>query len=338
MANSSSYSPDGYGNGWHCLTITGSDYLKNVLNVYSEFNISGVHYAGDSITSNYLSTSHGTASLSPYTSSFAGVQDLRWLWRGAQSGVPVTADILSYNYGLGYGGAIGQLPFVSKRHLNSALYPAGSSFHIGRKTYVNMSRFFQNPITTSEESDSHVSYRFWPSSDSFDSLLVGNMYSSPNTTGSIVSNNGQYMVIDSFGENLETRGYKYASVRIVGSKVFESTAINSHLKFFLKFQFFSEESPGNTGDTILSSSITSTFVETKQKEQVYIFSLTPEEASSFNIFFDREIPNCKYIRVFMRMEFPTGDTYPNIYRILPKITLSNIPSNVQNDAINIRRT
>lgn len=104
-------SPTGYGNGFYTTTITGSEYLKNTLNVNRHFAITGVSHRTSGTGANLLSSSHGRPT--GFTGTFNGYQDARWLWdrrhKFSDTEYEKEYSLNFYNFGIGYGGLYGQL-------------------------------------------------------------------------------------------------------------------------------------------------------------------------------------------------------------------------------------
>lgn len=115
-----------------------------------------------------------------------------------------------------------------------------------------------------------------------------------------------------------------------------STTQNIPIRFVLKFQFFNDTAPAeNTFETVLSSSYSSGGVNdfvtgsysTKSKSHEYVLEdqavSTGSVGHDFNIFFERPLPQSKYMRIFTRVEFPNRQLDNNkeiVYRIQCKAT------------------
>lgn len=347
----------GYGNDFHTVTITGSNYLKNVLNVNTKFNITGVHFRNDSIGSNDQALSSAYRPINVHFSqSFNGLTDQRWLWATNTS---KNATLLfffgvdfwgpTFDAGIGYGGGWGQLYSVCNKSLRADIGKAVPEFYldyeyegisaIGRGTKVLDSNF--RFVTEKQETEESKTFVFWPSIDDINPIFIESPRSS-DLVGPLTGNIAKISPTDperkanSFGDIINIDGYRHLNINIVGKRLIGSTIQNIPIRFVLKFQFFNDTAPAeNTFETVLSSSYSSGGVNdfvtgsysTKSKSHEYILEdqavSTGSVGHDFNIFFERPLPESKYMRIFTRVEFPNRQLDNNkeiVYRIQCKAT------------------
>jgi hypothetical protein len=299
-------SPNGYGNGFVTTIITGSNYLKNTLNVVPNFMISGVYYVGGGAKgTNYLSSSHGQPR-SPYTASFDGYQDARWLWMqtsfsgGVSEIVDETRDQWNYDAGIGYGGLWGQLRYRSnKSTFGRPMYPSGSKEasipgYIGENVFVTKQEFSQ--YITVYNSSNLKTVMIWPLSNAFDGVELF-------FDGTDIKFK-DYSPAASFGQSFDIEGYNTLNIEILGrTNKIGGFSNQTNIFFELKFQFFSKDTPGTFGfENAMSSSISSGAFTTDLLETKYVMKvmdLPKDSLSNFNLTMERNLPKQKFMRVFI---------------------------------------
>lgn len=285
-------SPKGYGNGFYTLLITGSDYLKNVLNVNPNFNVSGINWEGrpDPVDSGYLESSKGPPT-TPWTGTFNGYQSIFGNWN------QIGGFSLRYD-GIGYGGLWGQL---AKNYYDQYI----------PKYNINYIEKFND--------DNLKTVIFWPYVNSYDGVELflnggSNIYFSDNSLAT------------GFGQEINIEEYNTLNIEIIG----RTSAINAPtpyvLNFELKFQFFSTEKPGEIGfETVLSSSRESD--QYKNTAIQVIHNLTTETLQGSNIHnftltMERSLPKQRFMRVFLTPK-STGNSAEGSVFILCKAVLSS---------------
>jgi hypothetical protein len=333
-------SPHGYGNGFYTSLITGSNYLKNTLNVNPNFNLSGIYYLGGGPkASYYLSSSQGQP-LSDFTGSFAGYQDARWLWMQTTRSGSVSEIIDEereqwvYDSGIGYGGLWGQLRFRSnKSTVGSPNYPSGSKEFGVRKSFIGEStsvgRVNFSDYITIFNSNELKTIMLWPLSNAFDGV---ELFFKNGTTDITFKD---FSPAASFGQNFDIEGYNTLNIEILGRTNRIGGASNqTDLVFELKFQFFSKETPGVYGfENSMSSSIASGQFTTEMLETKYVMrinDLPKDSLSNFNLTMERSLPKQKFMRVFIT---PTATEAANLGSFF--VSVKGILSNKESSADNI---
>lgn len=320
-------SPDGYGNGFYTRSITGSNYLKNSLNVYSMF-VSGVSSYDQSSDAGFVSSSHGTPSV-VYTGSFDGYQDARWLWIFTKDGtIDESEEQYRFDHGLGYGGMYGQLRGRNNKSIiGKPLFPndaneqvgslgdscIGESSIRGKIPNVQYIRVFND-----DKLKTHV---LWPNNlNSYDGIQlfmrgVSEMYFlDGNEAGG-------------FGDTIDIEGYNTLNIEILGRTNPIGGASNYvELNFELKFQFYSLETPGTYGfETVMSASRDASGYNTKAVERSYNLrtdQLPKDKILNFTLTMERSLPKQKFMRVFITPTCTDGLSVGS-FTVLVKGVLSN---------------
>jgi hypothetical protein len=326
--------PDGYGNGFYVETITGSDYLKNTLNVNSEFAVSGIYYAGaGNLNTNFLSSSHGRPS-TPWTGSFNGYQDARWLWMGPVSGSPETLDLLNYttnymiNFGIGYGGMWGQLVRSNKSFRGYPLRPASlsdmPSQYIGGvegpTAYGLKLPIFRRDVIEYFNEDDLKTVIFWPTLNSFDGVEVGG------NAPTLKFTDGTTAV--GLGEVINIEGYDTVNIEILGRTNPMIVGADFIVNVEMKFQFFSTDTPGDFGyETALSASRANATSDYSLTNIPVVYNLTTEtlpsaKPVSFQLSMERSLPKQRYMRVWVKPTLETVSSQGGL-KLLFKAVLSN---------------
>ena len=316
--NWDNFAPSGYGNGFYSISISGANYYKKVLNVNENFSASLIHYPSDgSINSLYLSSTHGKPT-THFTGAMNGVQDSRWLWDITTPGVQYVID-----YGLGYGGGIGQLPFINKRSqigsvLNST--PFIEVQKIGGK--VSFGKVPFSEYVSVKNNDFLKSFVLWPNASSYD----GTEIYITTASGTLAGGSGA----PSFGPTIPIEGYKTLNIELLGrtNSPFSGTLPGS-FKFELKFQFFQKETPGTVGfeavpySTIAGSKYTTVNIDKAYELSIPLDSSFLSGTVNFNVSMERELPKQKYMRVFFTPIFTGGgSTWSGGITLIAKTTLS----------------
>jgi hypothetical protein len=384
--NSQSLSPSGYGNGWHTLMITGANYLKDVLNVDSEFHISGVHFltgavfggVSDGSDSLYLTATHARPLNTHFTGAINGVQDSTWLWYHENESQFKDAIGPKWAYGIGYGGAWGQLPFFNNRGRRATTldlkYDEGTAFISGDDLIVGLGAGIteniaqQRFITVTEETDDTKTFILWPNIHAFEPLLIQATGSNGtnDTTGSIIPVDALDWTPTGFKENpkhadfwsqdfINIEGFRHLDVAIAAKRIVAPTANDTPIKFIFKFQFFDKDLPGNddiegalsssfslTGSSLGAGLTTSQYVSKKIDHQ-YELEKVPSSITalhSFTTHFERELPKAKFMRAFVRIEYPRAfDNQTNVaYKVLIKGTFHKETTEVQQKILSERRS
>lgn len=325
-------SPVGYGNGFYTKIITGSNYLKNTLNVNSNFCVSGVYYMGGGPKgTQFLSSSHGEP-ISPYTGTFNGVQDARWLWMvtnnsGGVSVIDEGAIQHRINYGIGYGGLWGQLRSRNFRSFaGKPLYPPGST----DGTPSQISQIGEGVVSSKPPFSDYIqifndanlrTLILWPTLNSYDGArLFAN--SSSVMTATFADNTNAAV----FGEPIDIEGYNTINFEILTrAGHMDGTSSFTQLGYEIKFQFFSKDTPGDrTFETVMSASRHSNTYKQKAVPVAYEFeteAYAKGQLLDFTFNFERSLPKQKYMRVFITPKVNVGTI--GSYTTLVKGVLSN---------------
>lgn len=302
-------SPNGYGNGFYTTIITGSNYLKNILNVNPNFRVSGV-YSLDSGAKGtmYLSSSMG-APESPFTGVMNGYQDARWLWMQTSTSGAVSQIVTEeyeqfiYDHGIGYGGLWGQLRARNNKSVRGQpKFPAGSKEYASRKSFpgeaTNVSRINFSEYVTVYNRDVLQTIMLWPSENSYDGTEI---FFANSGTGTMFYGD---IPAASFGPTINIENYSTLNLEILGrTNKIGGGSNKTSIIFEIKFQFFSRDTPGTIGfESQLSSSSTATTTTHENIEQVYRLS-TPEMDKdvlhNFNLTLQRDLPRQKFMRIFV---------------------------------------
>lgn len=375
--NSRSNAPEGYGNGWYITEITGANYLKNVLNVNSDFHISGVHFSGASDTSDtlYLSSNYGRPLNTHYTGAINGVQDSTWLWYKSYDLLPSNSKTQvapSWVYGIGYGGAWGQLPTFNNRgrragtlDLNINESQLSKTFEVGLGGDINESFAQQKTITVKEETDTTKTYVLWPDTESFEPIFIQATGSNGtfDATGSIIPINpiwtggGSNIVAEHADfwsrDIIEIKGFKNLNITIAAKRISAPTGNDTPIKFTFRFQFFDKDLPGPddaesalsssfvlTGSEAISGKVVPKYVSERVEHEYVIEKIAKSTTSqhSFRANFERELPKAKYMRTYVRIEYPlSADNQSNTgYKVLIKGTLNESTDTYQSSLLNER--
>lgn len=322
--------PRGYGNGNYNLIITGSNYLKNTLNVDSAFMVSGVYYInGGAKGTNYLSSSTGEP-MSPFTGAMNGYQDARWLWMQTSTSASVSQIVdeekeqFVYDYGIGYGGMWGQLRFRSnKSTVGTPQYPSGSKEFGSRRGFIG-----ENTVVGSVKNSEYISVfgrdglkttMLWPINNAFDGVEVF-------CTGSAATFFSDGSSAASFGQVIDIENFKTLNIEILGRTNNIGGGSNStKIVFEIKFQFFSRELPGDYGfETVMSSSHASAAAPfyNNMMSSIYRFStddLPKGKLSNFNLSFERSLPKQKFMRVFLTPTTAEAENYGSFFVLVKGI-------------------
>jgi hypothetical protein len=352
--DSGSNVPEGYGNAFYTIGITGSNYLKNVLNVNPSFNISGVHYNGDAIGANLYMTSSNRPINVHVTSSFNGTTDLRWQWSHGlnQGGTFDRTELINpgFEVGIGYGGAWGQLYSVCNKSLNAqeaintlsggvdADFNGAAAYGLGFNTKIFQPQM--KYVSEKQESESSKTFTFWPSLNDIYPIIIESPASGDaleHLTGSIakISPTDRVRKANSFGDIIDIEGYRHLNVNINGKRIIGSATHNIPIRFTIRFQFFDDTAPAdNSFETVLSSAYdpgstqdyeSGSYTTISRPHEYSFFEQAVSLSSSheFNIYFERPLPESKYMRMFTRIEFPTrqvDNTRELVYKIQCKAT------------------
>lgn len=337
----------GYGNAFVSYCITGSqkDYYKQVLNVNTQFNISGVHYRGDAINSNYLTSTFQPINATTSTGSFNGVNDQRWLWNlgtlNSTTFSPPTFDV-----GIGYGGGWGQLYAINGK---SILGQGPQQSNAGAIGSLSSKRFAAiSPVVDyAEGTEDRRTYILWPKLNDFDGVYIFNGDLGATGTGSV----GKLGISASmFGEVIPIEGYKFLTFDIIGNKIADNLTDSSafRVRFDVRFQFFNGDKPSpNDFETVLSSSVTGSGYTTEAVPVRWRLETVPSgDASSgrphsFNLNFERDLPDKKFMVVHMTVALLKSDgtlglNNPIGYTILTKGTLLKERNPTIDELIKIR--
>ncbi len=342
----------GYGNGFVSFTITGSqdEYYRQVLNVNPYFNISGVHYPPeDNLESTYLTSAFKPTNTSTVTGSFNGITDQRWQWSVA----PTTSFLIppKFDVGIGYGGGWGQLYGINGKSLNVGNFQ--SNFNTGPNGVglLTTKRFSAiSPVVDyGEGTDERRVYIAWPTLNDYDGSYIFNGNAGATGTGSL---DKLGVPASRFGDVISIEGYKFLTFDIVGNKIADSLVDNTPFKvrFDVRFQFFNTDKPSpNSFETIQSSSLDSTGGYTTQMVPVQwrletvpmSFATANGRPHSFNLNFERDLPDKKYMAVHITVSYLQSDgslnlTNPLGYTILTKATLLKERNIALTDLIKIR--
>ncbi len=330
----------GYGNGFYSAIITGSSYMKTVLNINPDFDVSKIRYENDGIVgSTYLSISSerpANTDLPALTSSFNGLVDQRWQWAYtkvfdiAGSGTFISPP---YDVGIGYGGGWGQLYGINGKSLNVAPNSNGLSpltltaasadifsAQIGRRVRIlrpDVGKVIQY-VDFIDPSAQTKSIIFWPTNDAFDGVkLVAKLGSAPK---SFIDGTSQ--VADFLGERISIEGYSTLDANMIVRLADVGSPTSPEVSITLKFQFFNDDLPGDHYfESIHSSSKEATGYQTTNVDHVYYFtkefSASRNEGLTFQ--FNRELPLAKYMRIHVQVELPNGNNdVGTTYKVLFK--------------------
>lgn len=338
--NGNNYAPDGYGNGFYSKLITGSNYLKNTLNVYENSTVSDINYVGGPGGTTYPSASRGQP-LSATTSSMALSFNQRWAWD--ISGSSAAEFQLKYNeFGLGYGGGYGQLyeNRVRKGSPNPILVPV-NTFAFSKTTDVPYRVLEIKGVKTAE----YNNIILWPAKNDFDGVKII-FLNNNNATGSFVSAQGTATGLNTaygFGDPINIEGYRKLNMTFTGRSD-QSLPDAIVMGFLVKFQFFDNDIPGSDAfESIISSSFESGKPVTKTVQHEYQILANPKETTSGNHVFtvnvERELPANKNMRLFVTV-ITDNSALPSdgaTYTIVFKGILSKEKETFNDGVINLRR-
>lgn len=336
--NSGSHSMTGYGNGFYTTIITGSDYLKNTLNVNDGFCISGVHSypPGDTVNSLYLTAAFAPINRHFTASVFNGVTDQRWHWLGNPQS-SISGGWPAYNghtgsnidVGIGYGGGWGQLVYINRKSLNATdvynknPFPPGSNniFYFRDAGWLTVApKSIPSSVSVEEGNDEYKIVTLWPSLSSYEPILIS---SRGLITASVLPVDAQESLkfANFAGDKIDIQGYKSLSVNILGKKIYSSTA-PSVVDFRLKFQFFNDDGTGEKGfETVLSSSLVDGSYSSWEIENEYVVreQILPGQQEFVRSFY-RELPVARYMKVHCYISYTAGQQH--VHKILIKGALT----------------
>lgn len=278
---------ENHGNGFHLEHISCSNYEYNVLNANNDFGVSKIHFVGDSVNSSYLTSSQGAAANTFFSKSTTGILDARWEYY--QGTGP------KYDFGLGYGGAIGQLwDFSNKSKFGGDLLLVGGE-GIGLATTWDLASPNSWIRTAIEEEANKKTVILWPTKDAYNGVNVVALEDG-NTTGSIAGQDASF-----FGETINIENYTNLNVEIIGRS---SQMETRSLKFIINFQFFDQETGDSGFESILSSSYAGSSYKTSMVPHSYEFDVDFDLGlsgqyinESFLTTFERELPRSRYMRI-----------------------------------------
>lgn len=312
--------PGQFGNHFYIHEISSSNYMKDVLNINPEFSMSDL----------YLSSSQGLPENVHFSGTIPAVLDSRWLWYDVNSSP--TNHGPEYDFGIGYGGAFGQLWNISKKSAlgglptkkNESGIDVSRSSHIGERTEIEDFRVDKYVIVNG--GTRQKTQILWPLGDDGSGVLLradGVEEYAYFPDGSPAR---------TFGNIVEIEGYNSVNIQAIGNVSLQAVMIPA-IKLNFKFQFF-EDSFSETGfEGFLSSSIISGSSITKNLTHSYEMKVNLSENSedlqygrtiSFFESFERDLPKTKYMRVFV--EVNVSDSDPANYMLLIKGVFSKEPT------------
>lgn len=312
-----------YGNGYYTTQISCSNYERDVLNLNTQFYVSGTHSGtpgGDGVSSAYFSSA--IAPILVFTGTVHNaVQDSRWQWYDIDLGIIQPR----YDFGIGYGGAAGQLwEFVNKSKVGEtwmfSISGTSAAPQIGKfTTWKKAEPVYW--VKTSGQLKDRESVILWPDKESFNGTKVIAFNAQAYKTGSLES--GQLAA--SFGPIINIEEFTNLNVSVVGNT---SAVVNRVLNIFFKFQFFDEEIGEAGFESILSSSASPNGYITENVAHEYALTVPfnipngTKASESFTVGFERELPRSKNMRVYVTA-IP-GETSSNnaVYTLIVKGTLS----------------
>lgn len=326
----------GYGNGFYSLVITGSQYLKNALNVIEEFQISEIRYDDDDLKSDYLSSSQGAPENTFYTGSFPAWQDQRWLWyHHTASGLDSVNQLVydkanpTWDFGIKYGAGAGQLIyFVGKSQKTSPWSPyltptSLPTVGVGYNTTVNRGLILPW-VEVSEKIGNRKVVYLWPTAHSFDGAVIGPGPLGESLTGSFADGSQAAK----FGDVVEIEGYKSLLLTIEMQLISKVLGQASNVGAKVKFQFFNDTAGGAIafeGALTGSMNTTTNIWTTKTIEHEYAWDKdigTGALSEGLVFSLERNLPQTKYMRIFLTISSTSSANDKGYYRVLVKGTLS----------------
>lgn len=336
--NLRNWAPQGYGNGFHFLAITGSNHLKNTYGVLENATLADL---SNSLRVTELSSAMGFSN-SEFTGTMNLVIDQRWNYYDYELiffGQPVYGP--RYDHGIKYGGAFGQLPYISQKSIyigrrGSAidfLFSTGSnaSQAIGEKSVVKLSEFL-NPVEVREIFNGNPSIPFWPRDANATPTQINFIGSL--TTGSL-SVSGEDAA--QFGDFIDIQDFDQIEI-ILESVIDSVTSVvgtpTGHFVFKIKFQFLNNHFYSDYGfESVLSSSLQGSnqvFIFTQKEyelemrsEDIDFSSLAGLKEKGFILSHNRTIPQNKLLRIFMTvgLELDGSDTANVSITLKPRVFL-----------------
>lgn len=318
---------DGQGNGYYTTPISCSNYEYRVLNAIMDFVPGDIHYVGDASPSNtgYLTSSQGEPLNTAYSKSINTVLDSRWLYWDEGSSTIIGP---SYDHGLGYGGAIGQLWGQSNKAKFGVqgIYQGNNVIQVGKNSIWNQSEP-DSWIKRRSNVETRSTVILWPTKDSYNGVEIQVPSGSAATTGSFL--NGKTAA--TFGDPINIENYTNLHLNIVGRSAFMAFRF---LRFLVQFQFFNEETTESGFESVFSSSFETTTYKSISVPHFYDIPIyfkpngnNTAANESFSAYLEREIPRAKYMRVHVTVvtngSLATPTEPGGRYNILIKGTLSN---------------
>ena len=291
-----------YATGYQFNQISSSNHQKEVLNI-----------ATFDLTSTYLSTSQETVSetlLSLLAESDASgaiynYVDQRWLsYKQLGNDGGTDNDGPSWDFGISYGGGAGQLWHFLNKSIYGYPYLLQNSDtvnHIGDTVRWDRAEPEFWVRTTGRDEEMRKVVSLWPTSDSHNGVRI------------VVNENGEPLLdgedAAGLGDPVDIEGYSRLYLEIVGNTGDMDVKV---LSCSVRFQFFDDQYVDEGYEKILSSSLSSSVVSTKNLYTEYELSVDfgnqvfPNyEPRGFKVDLERALPSAKYMRVYINPD-PNG--------------------------------
>lgn len=279
-------------------SISSSNYLRDVLNVNTSYDIYSASFIG---AYGAIPTQSRPYSLF-YSSTLNAVQDQRWMWGGD----PTKPFGYYWDFGIGYGGCWGQLWEVSGKSRRSNL----QTYQIMSST-TSYPGYFDGFVQYDENIDRKIQI-LWPNVDSFDPvdiLIPGPLTNPP------AASTGTFAPYSAFGGQVDIEGFNSVEIQLNASFSPNPVQLGTPVKlnFEIYFQFYNEDftnGKNNSSDSgfesLISGSNEGDFFKTSYIPIVYKFTADFSEVQyheadpwsvTANTSFSRPLPNSKYMRI-----------------------------------------
>lgn len=303
-------------------SISSSNYLRDVLNVNTDFYISSSSKMYD------LSSSAGPNFSRFWTGSLNAVQDQRWMWNGNLGGQYI--DNTVWDFGIGYGGCWGQLWEQSKKSRTINANMSGNMYRLN--TTTKYSSFFEPAVVFDEPIDRKIQI-LWPSlgihlTGAVDYPYERDYFEVWYANGYTGSYGFAGQTAASFGPTINIDGFKSISIQAFGNLTpldpLHTGVTDPSLKFEIKFQFFNESDEdgkfqigdsgfeglmsGSLEAKILTNPSAGSIFKSSFVENIYILTTVlgtfPEDPAiiinrSFSMNFSRPLPDYKFMRIYV---------------------------------------
>lgn len=307
-------------NNFYSKIISSSNYLRDVLNVNTDFFISAsnIEYG---TTGTYAPLTNVF-----WTGTLNAIQDQRWLWafKRPASGIP----LFTWDGGIGYGGGWGQMYNTSKKSYSTPATTNLNTIFSATFTQQNQDsiKYFDN------EDDNRKVVILWPNESSYNGI---NLFYDSTNGGNAKFEDGTLAA--SFGSIVELKDYETLNFEILGNYSdftgSKANAVVPQITFQLRFQFFENQISADGFELIPSGTNSYTSGQITQYQTTFgehYYTLLPKTSVSWQLNFTRPLPSHKYMRIYLTPIWVggTNNTYVNILvkGTLSKNKMSTLPT------------